>query len=175
MHGYGVRSDYQLRFNRPDDAALEAYHASALAFFKALGAMFPPVAEFLKSRRPSDVVARYRRADGGHLLFRSIGIDIVARTAIAISQRDGITTVAALGKLAKLPVMLDQAPFRGTIWDPVRKVVRAGNKALARRLLFYMLKLPMSDRQRHTLEGDYRAALGHERDDASVALPRPLA
>lgn len=48
------------------------------------------------------------------------------------------------------------------------------HKGLARRLVFYMLKLPMSVRQRQTLEGDYRVALGHERDDAKVKLPAPL-
>lgn len=60
------------------------------------------------------------------------------------------------------------------IWDPVRQTVIARNKALARRLVFHMLNLPMSARQSGTLEGDYRVALGHERDDVTVQLPEPL-
>jgi len=168
------RSDYPLRFNRPSDAVLDGYHKAALDYFNALGATFPPIAEFMRSRRPHEVVERNRTSEGGHVLFRSLGLEIFTRAAIAVAQRDGIAVDRAISQLSKLPVMLDQEPFRGTIWDPARKAVRASNKTLARRVVFHMLKLPMSDRQRHTLEGDYRAALGHERDDAAVKLPKPV-
>jgi DNA sulfur modification protein DndB len=174
MHRDGLRSDYNLRFNRPDDDKLEEYHIAAVEFFEALGRTFPPIAQLMRAQNSATVVAQNRTADGGHILFRAIGLDIFVRTAFAIAARDGLALPLAIAKLSVLPTQLSQVPFRDVIWDPVRQTVIAKNKALARRLVFYMLRLPMSARQRDTLEGDYRVALGHERDDVKVKLPDPL-
>ncbi|WP_294311140.1 DNA sulfur modification protein DndB [uncultured Sphingomonas sp.] len=174
LHKDGVRSDYSLRFNRPDDDALDEYHAYATAIFNALGRTFPPVASLMRAKSPATVVRQNRTADGGHILFRAIGLDIFVRTAIAISARDGVTLPVAIGRLSVLPTQLSDVPFRGTIWNPSRRTVDAKHKALARRLVFHLLRLPMSPRQRQTLEGDYRVALGHQRDDAKIKLPAPL-
>lgn len=174
LHRDGVRSDYNLRFNRPDEQALDEYHRVAVEFFDSLGRTFPPIAQFMRAKNPGTVVARNRTAEGGHILFRAIGLDIFVRTAFAIASRDGLALPAAIAELKVLPTQLSQVPFRYVIWDPVRQTVIARNKALARRLVFHMLNLPMSARQSGTLEGDYRVALGHERDDVTVQLPDPL-
>jgi DNA sulfur modification protein DndB len=174
MHRDGTRSDYNLRFNRPDDATLDAYHTAATDFFIALGKTFPPVAQLMRSKSPGTVVKRNRNSEGGHVLFRAVGLDIIVRTAFAIAKRDGISVPAAISKLSVLPTQLSDLPFSGTIWDPARKTMEPRHKALARRLVFYMLKLPMTSRERQTLEGDYRAVLGYEADDAKVKLPAPL-
>ena len=64
--------------------------------------------------------------------------------------------------------------LRGTFGDWVfysKRVVKPANKVLARKLVFYMLRLPLSAKQRRDLLGDYRAALGYDRADTTVALP----
>lgn len=173
-HADGLASDYDLRFNRPDDKNLDRYHKIATDYFRALGQTFAPIAELMSAGKGAEVVAKYRIARGGHILFRTIGLDIFTQTAIAIAKRDEISTAAAVAQLAKLPTSLDRAPYKGTIWDPTRKVIKASNKVLARKLIFYMLKLPITDRQRKTLLGDYRAALGYDRDDTTIQLPARL-
>ena len=174
MHKDELRSDYSLRFNRPPDTALDAYHDYAIEYFNALGKAFPPIAEFMRSKKSADVVKRYRTADGGHVLFRTVGLTVFTRTALAIAAREDLSLEKAVGRLAKLTTQLDQAPFNGTIWDPARKAVRPGGRIIAQRVVFHMLKLKMSERQRASLEGDYRVALGHERDDRSIKLPSPV-
>ncbi|WP_404337792.1 DNA sulfur modification protein DndB [Sphingomonas sp. MMS12-HWE2-04] len=174
MHTDGIRSDYTLRFNRPDDNALDAYHAAATAFFGALGKTFPPIAQLMRAKTPLTVVKANRTQEGGHVLFRAIGFDIFVRTAFAIAGKEGISLSSAVQKLSILPTQLSEIPFRGTIWDPAKRTINAKHKTLARRLVFHMLKLPMSDRQRQTLEGDYRKALGYELDDVKIKLPKPL-
>lgn len=167
-------TDDDLRFNRPSDDVLDDYYAKALAYFKALGATFPPIAEFLSSRRPREVVNKHRHDDGGHILFRTIGLDTFTRAAVAIATRDGISLAAAVPKLAGLPTELSSVPYRGIIWDPSREIMKPVNKALCRRLVFHLLSLPISARQTRDLVGDYRAALGHSRDDPKIKLPAPL-
>lgn len=170
----GYSSDYELRFNRPPDAELNDYYKLAQGYFEALGKAFPPIAELMASNKPVEVVGKYRTAAGGHVLFRTIGLDIFTQTAVAIAKREGISAAAAASRLKVLPIRLDREPFKGTIWDPARKVIKPVNKVLARKLVFHMLRLPLTDRQRHTLLGDYRAALGHERTDATIKLPARL-
>jgi DNA sulfur modification protein DndB len=174
MHKDELRSDYSLRFNRPTDAALDAYYKYAVDYFQALGRTFTPIAEFLKSKKPADVVKRYRTAEGGHVLYRTVGLTVFTRTALAISAGESIPVDQAISRLAKLPTQLTEAPFSGTIWDPVRKAVRPGGRVIAQRVVFHMLKLGMSERQRASLEGDYRVTLGYERDDSRIKLPKPV-
>jgi hypothetical protein len=125
----------------------------------------------MASRKPVDVVSKYKTAAGGHVLFRTIGLDIFTQAAIAIAKRDTISVAAAAAKLKVMPTRLDREPFRGTIWDPNRKVIKPANKVLARKIVFHMLGLPITARQRTTLLGDYRAALGYDRTDTTIKLP----
>lgn len=173
-HHKGQGSDHELRFNRPPDEELDKYYKLATGYFSALGAAFPPVGELMSSRKPSEIVAKYRTASGGHVLFRTIGLDIFTQTAVAIAKRDSVSVAAAVPKLKALPTRLDREPFKGTIWDPTRKVIKAANKVLARKIIFHMLGLPITARQRSTLLGDYRAALGYERTDTTIKLPARL-
>jgi DNA sulfur modification protein DndB len=170
----GTASDYELRFNRPSDAELDAYHKLATGYFAALGKAFPPIAELMAARKPVEVVRKYRTGTGGHVLFRTVGLDIFTQAAIAISKQDDISIAAAVAKLKVLPTRLDREPFTGTIWDPTRKVIKPLNKVLARKVVFYMLGLPLSARQRGSLLGDYRAALGYQRTDTTAQLPARL-
>lgn len=170
----GYSGDYELRFNRPPDAELDQFYAVARSYFEALGKAFPPIAEFMASKKPAEIVGKYRTASGGHVLFRTIGLDIFTQTAIALAKREDIEVAAAVPLLKVLPIRLDREPFKGTIWDPARKVMKPANKVLARKLIFYMLGLPLTSRQRTTLLGDYRAASGYDRADTTLKLPGRL-
>lgn len=167
----GYANDYDLRFNRPMDAELDEFYTVAQSYFEAIGTTFPPVAELMASRTPAAVVAKYRTASGGHVLFRTIGLDIFTQTAIALAKRDDIDVAAAVPLLKKLPTRLEGVPFKGTIWDPARKVIKPANKVLARKIVFYMLGLPLTARQRSSLLGDYRAASGYDPTDTTLKLP----
>lgn len=170
-HHKGLTSDYDLRFNRPPDRELDDYLSVAKGYFAALAKAFPPIAELMTSRKPVDVVSKYKTAAGGHVLFRTIGLDIFTQAAIALAKRDTISVATAAAKLKVMPTRLDREPFRGTIWDPNRKVIKPANKVLARKVVFHMLGLPITARQRTTLLGDYRAALGYDRTDTTIKLP----
>lgn len=167
-------TDVDMRFNRPDDAMLKYYQQEARKYFDSLAKSFPPVGEFLAATDTTAIVKKYRSASGGHVLFRTIGLDVFTRTAVALAKRDGISVPTAVAKLTKLPTRIDLPPYRGVIWDPARKIIKPTNKPLMSRLLFYLLDLPLTPRQRSTLLGDYRNALGLLRNNSSVNLPAKL-
>jgi DNA sulfur modification protein DndB len=170
-HSSGLRSDYDLRFNRPSDEVLEGYYKTATDYFSALGTTFPPIHALMSSKNPKEIVKKYRTSSGGHILFRIIGLDIFTQTAIAIAKRKNVTAAAAVPLLKKLPTALNSAPYKGIIWDSSRGVIKPANKVLARKLVFFMLNLPLTASQRSALLGDYRAALGYARNDTTIQLP----
>lgn len=76
-----------LRFNRPSDAALDAYYKSATSYFSALAKAFPPVGAVMSAAEPGEVTSLWRGPEGGHLLFRPIGLDAFTRVVVAYAKR----------------------------------------------------------------------------------------
>jgi DNA sulfur modification protein DndB len=154
VHETGKRSDRGLRFIRPSDARLEELYAAATSYFAALASAFRPIAAVRTAQDPTTVTTKNRSATGGHVLFRSIGIESFTRTAVALAEHEGITPSTAVSRLRKMPVDLASAPYSGVIWDPVRNTILTKGKPLARRLMLHMAGLPAGT----GLLEDYREA-----------------
>jgi len=113
--------------HRPDDDKLRNCYDSARSFFDILIEFFPPLAE-LAGRPPADCVAgNYRHAEGGHLLFRPVGLLAVSRaTRKAIDM--GMSTKTIVGKIARMPMELSQRPWVGLLWDHTTKRIITNKK-----------------------------------------------
>lgn len=129
----------ELRFIRPSDDELKKYIALAEQFFQGLGKSFPPLGQYFKASEASapGVVKKHRRANGGQVLFRPIGLRIFAEVVVEI-VKSGQTLSKALAVSKRLPVELSKTPYRGVIWLPNGKMNPAG-RAVCRRLLLHML------------------------------------
>lgn len=173
-HANGAGSEYSLRFNRPSDKKLEEYYQLAAGYFEAIGKIFKPVGELMAAKDPKSISGKMRTANGGHVLFRVVGWDILTRSAVLIAKQNKISLNSAILRLSKMPVQMTDAPYRGTIWHPTKKVIVLRNKALARKLIFHMLGLPLTTRERSTLLKEYRAAQGVSATDTSVQLPAKI-
>jgi DNA sulfur modification protein DndB len=173
-HANGPASELSLRFNRPSDQKLDEYYKLAVEYLEAIGKVFKPVGDFMASDDPKLVASKMRTANGGHVLFRVVGWDILTRSAILVAKEKNISLKDAIGRLAKMPVQLSGAPYCGTIWDPAKKVLVLRNKTLARKLIFHMLGLTLKVRERQTLLKDYRAAQGVSATDTAIKLPAKI-
>lgn len=162
-----------LRFNRPSDEVLDEFEELAFDYFSAVAETFSPIKRYFESTKPSDIVGQFRFRKR-HALFFTIGFELFTRAALALAKRDNISVIEAVRKLKNFPVDLTKEPYRGVVWDPIRKVVVVSRKSLARLLVFHMLGLPISPRQKRNLLGDYREALGHVRTEPSIDLPERL-
>lgn len=165
----GRRTDRHLRFNRPPDKRLDEYYELAVAYFSALGRAFKPVGDLMSAAQPAKVTSRYRTDEGGHLLFRPIGLEIVTKAAIALGQEKKIPLPDAVKLLKKLPVDLTDVPYSGVIWDQDRNRIIGTGKTLARDLVLYMVGIDDDDDGQ--LLGRYRLALTGDPEDESVDLP----
>jgi DNA sulfur modification protein DndB len=123
---------------RPNDADLERRYRVAAQFFSQLRAEFAPVADLAESRPEDEVAGEYRSEEGGHLLFRPVGLIALARAFDAL-VRAGWQRHGAIRRLARIPMQLAAAPWAGVIWDPTlhRMITNKEVQSLAVDLLVY--------------------------------------
>lgn len=154
-----------LRFNRPNDDVLDEHYAVATSYFSALAKAFPAVKAVMSARRPSRITPKWRNENGGHLLFRPLGLEVFTRNVVAYARAHEISLAAAVNALKHIPVDLAEIPYKGVIWDGR---LNPKGKVLARRLIAHMAGLEADTKN---LLADYRSALGVGLKDASVELP----
>lgn len=161
----GPRSDTDLRFNRPSDERLEHFHSLAVDYFSAIGGAFPPVGRLFKARQPSKITERYRGPQGGHVLFRPVGLDVMTRAAILYSKAKKVSAVEAVRRLRKVPVDLARPPYVDVLWDPQAERMIVRGKTLAVRLVCHMVGLGPGEvrglnLRKDELQRDYREFVG---------------
>ena len=125
------------RYRRPD-VEIQENRSAASALFDAVIVRFPEVGEMARAPSDAPVAGKYRDRDGGHLLFRPIGLLILA-DAIAVFQAAGASMEEALDSIARVPMRLDSPPWLGLLWDSVnrRMITRSENRRAATRVLFF--------------------------------------
>jgi len=153
-----------LQFNRPSDETLETYYELATSYFDALAQTFDPVRRLMKSSDPASVTPTYRHADGGHILFRAIGLEIVTRVAMAMAKDQDVDLPEAVPLLRGLPTDIAEQPYAQVIWDPAKRSINVKGKVLARELLLYLCSLPGA--KNFNLEKNYAQAIGAPQGDA---------
>ena len=60
--------------SRPSEHAISAFFKQAREFWNELMSFFPPLRELATSNPDQEIAAQYRNRDGGHLLFRPVGL-----------------------------------------------------------------------------------------------------
>ena len=157
----------ELRFVRPSDEDLAKYISLAEACFRGLAQAFPPFGDYFAASDASApaIVRRHRHRNGGHVLFRPIGLRLVAEVVVKIVKSGNMTLNKALTSAKKLPVELSKTPYKGVIWLPNGRI-NPGGRAVCRRLLLHMLG---HEKKPTDLLARYAKTLG--RDPVSVRLP----
>jgi DNA sulfur modification protein DndB len=124
--------------------------------------------------RPADEVAsRYRNEEGGHLLFRPIGLRIVTEAMIALMS-GGMLLQGAVDRLAMAPMDLAGPPWVGVLWDPInhRMITSPENRLAATKVLFHSVGGNLEAFK--TTEEDLKRELAGllHREPAAIQLPR---
>lgn len=126
-----------LEYERPSDPELEVYFSAAVAFFKALSRIDPAISAYFSGTTDvglRKICAANRNRKGGSVLFRPIGLAIMAELAMSLKTR-GRNDWATI--MSRLPLQLAEIPYRGTIWT-AQSTIEPKNRVLCRNLLAYM-------------------------------------
>ena len=161
-----VKSVRELQTVRPDEKAIDAYVALAKRFFDGLASQFTELDEYFSASaaKARHVVAKYRDKKGGHILFRPAGMRLFAEVTGEV-VKSGSDLQKALKLVGRLPTALSKPPYRGVLWLPTGNM-RAGGRAVCKRLLLHMLKL---EKRPEELKRRYAEVLGVA--EAQVSLP----
>jgi len=124
---------------RPSDAEIDAAYTDAVDLFDALTSEFEPLRLLFEGQPTELVIPRFRnREEGGHLILRPIGLDLVVRVLRAFTDH-GLSRQEAAERLGAVPMMLNAEPWVGLLWDPSAHRVnsRPENQQIARWLLLH--------------------------------------
>jgi DNA sulfur modification protein DndB len=157
----------ELEYSRPPDEELKHYYREASIFFTQLNECFPELRQYWDAEDYLSVAKKYRGDFGGSLVFRPIGLKLIAECVAEMSTKWNIDE--RIANLAKLPRNLAKKPYAGILWDVSEKKMITSKQVLARRLMLYMVGEKV---EKSALLADYAAALG--KDERSVKLPKPL-
>jgi len=130
----------QYKRMRPSDPEIKPFYDRATEFWDSLTAHFAELRELAKSKPSQKVARRYRNQNGGHLLFRPIGVTMVFHIC-KLFLDEGMNLATVHKNLSKVPMELAQEPWSGVLWDSVRKIIIADseNQRAARLLLYHGL------------------------------------
>ena len=153
---------------RLNDDILNEHYSNACDYFNRLAATFSPLTEFFEASDYPAIVKRYRRSDGGSVLFRPVGLIIITEIVSTLIRNHTLDECFAL--IAKLPTNLTKEPYDGVIWQPSQKKLQIREKTLVRNVLLYMLN--SYDGNDDELHRAYANAL--ERATDEVNLPQRI-
>ena len=134
---------------------------------------FPPLQELKNSEPTEEVAGKYRHMQGGHLLFRPIGLLIIVQVLRYLTE-SGLQSAEAIRVMSQVPMELSAPPWAGLLWDTANKrmITTQENRKVAERLLFYSLggDLRRLRTSPYDLKREYAGILN--RDPTEVELPR---
>ena len=163
----------KLKRFRPSDAVLNTYLNRAVQVWDGLLQHFQPLRELASSKANEEVASRYRNRDGGHLLFRPVGLSMLIN-AIKLFEDENIQLGTILRKIAKVPMALNGEPWVGLLWDPAnrRMIGTQENQRAALRVLFHGLGGNLSKLRSSipNLKTELAGILGRQPDQ--IVLPR---
>ena len=158
---------------RPDDGTIAKVYAKSANFWYTMTEQFPPLAEIMTNLPGKNVAGRYRHREGGHLLFRPVGLLIIA-DVVRQAKDSGLTEEDAIERLAKVSMELTDEPWVGLLWDKTnrRMISGATPQKVAKQLLFYRIGGDLAQMKTtvEKLRREYAGLLN--REEYEVELPR---
>jgi len=120
--------------------------------FECLHESFPDLATYLDAQ-PDEVEGRaLRSGQGGHLIFRPIGLEIVADSYCFLKKERQLGKDEICELFSALPIDLSRDPYVGLLWNPRKQTILSKSKAIGKRIVRYMLG---SNANEETLLSDY--------------------
>lgn len=155
-----------LRQARPNDSELNAYFGFAKDVFVSMRRHFPELEDFFSATNTETAVRQHRTHDGGCVLYRPLGLEAFSTVIAYLSDKMPLQDAFRL--TAKLPRQLQELPYAGLMWNPIRKTISNRYKVTTRELLLHMLgasTMPTAE-----LLVRYRKETGNE----VASLPGPV-
>ncbi|WP_232140076.1 DGQHR domain-containing protein [Luteimonas sp. MHLX1A] len=129
--------------NRLPDDRIDAYRSEVIDFYRRLAIVDPVLKSVFDGKKIEETSKRARSSTDPRLLFRPIGMKIVADTCALLRTTKSVP--ASFQQIEKIPMTMNARPFNETIWNEERSTMVSKGATLAIRLTHYMLGLKQAD------------------------------
>jgi DNA sulfur modification protein DndB len=137
----------------------EIFHCTS-HFWDALKKHVGPIRSVLASNPSDKLASRYRHENGGHILFRTVGLAAFARATRTMMDR-GKTANRAVKVLVKVPLELDHQLWHGVLWRSETKTMLHKYVRLAQNILLHKAG-EAPDGRNYSLRDEYFRITGRQ-------------
>lgn len=151
---------------RPSDKKIEELYVISENFWNQIIINIPSYNSVLKvgSKKVSD----YRNSDGGSMLFRPIGINILAES-YANWVNDGNKTDVFWSRINKIDDNLNGDFWKDVLWDNAKKTIKKVSTKFTREYMKYLLNL---DYEQNYVLIEFNKLKGIENEKDRITLPK---
>ncbi len=164
---------------RPCDEDLSVFRNTAMELWKSMAKSIGAFRQVLKFRKDKPI-GKLRDRNGGHLLFRPVGLPACVEAISLAVHREGLSLAEATKRLSKIPMNLQRKPWAGLLWNTHDRTMISGKdrKPTARDLLLYMMGCKFWSgtvaRKTATVNLLNRYAAAQNKEASAVDLPAPI-
>ena len=136
----------EFKRRRPEDDTIAEFSVNSAHFWDRMVVSFSPLKEVLASQPDENIAGRYRHRAGGHLLFRPVGLLIIANV-VRQAKDAGLDEMEAIRRISGISMELTDEPWVGLLWDKTNQRMISGTlqQKVAKQLLFYIIGGDLKD------------------------------
>ena len=161
----------EFKRHRPEDSTITEYYTKSVEFWNTLIKYFPPLEKILTSPPEENIAGYFRNREGGHLLFRPVGLLIIAQV-VRLAKDSGLSQKEAIKRISEVSMELTDKPWVGLLWDKTNKRMISGttSQKVAKQLLFYIIGGDLSDIKTsfEALRREYAGLLNKEESEVKL-------
>lgn len=147
---------------RPEKNIIEEMKKLASDTYDMMCDEFDDLREFANKNVGEDMAKEYRNnKNGGHLLFRPVGLLLVFNVIRYLIEDTGLSLEESISRVSNLPTSLNSQPWNGLLWDDANKrmVTARENQRAATRLALFALGGDLSRFRTMSTEEELRSEL----------------
>ena len=152
---------------RPDQTSIDCAKEYIIKVLNLICEKFEVLQEYLEfNDSKQDKAFKYRNDNGGHILFRPIGLLIYVR-AICSALEEGWELEKTIHLASKIETDLGKSPWVGLLWESGSKnmITNGENQKVAIRLIRYMIGLDTDEKK---LRNDYASKLNKKSQEINL-------
>ena len=156
--------------NRPPEKELEELYAEAISIWYLMTKHDGALKEVMGSNPQEERAGKYRTDEGGHILFRPIGLQAFSG-AIGLLRTRGVENERAVRSLCQLPTEISAPPWEYVLWNPATSsMMPTQNRPVAEALYMHMVKEAPRTKN-YDLNQRYSELLGKPQGDELAKVP----
>lgn len=120
----------------PGEEKIEELYQITIKLWDEFCKFFSPLNEIKEGKKTAE---KYRTIEGGHILFRPIGLLMYVKIIRQLMDLNKLTLEQAIERLSKVPTELSSEPWAFLLWNTNNKriLTASPNRKAAEKLLFY--------------------------------------